>query len=72
MTRMSTKTISLSAEAYELLRNERRGTRESFSTVVRRLVRERPAFTAGELEIAMREFEGRGAGPRRAKRRAAA
>ena len=69
---MSTKTISIEADAYELLQRERRGARESFSQIVRRLVRERPAFTAGELEEAMREFEGKGAGPRRVKRRAAA
>lgn len=69
---MSTKTVSLDVDAYELLRRERRGARESFSQVVRRLVRERPALTAGELEDAMKEFEGKGAGPRRPKRRAAA
>ena len=69
---MSTKTICIAEDAYELLRSERRSSRESFSQVVRRLVSERPAETAGELEEAMRAFEGKGAGPRRAKRRAAA
>ena len=69
---MSTKTVSLEVDAYELLRRERRGARESFSQIVRRLVRERPALTAGELEDAMKELEGKGAGPRRSKRRAAA
>jgi predicted CopG family antitoxin len=69
---MSTKTISIAPDAYELLRRERRSSRESFSQVVRRLVSERPAETAGELEEAMKAFEGKGAGPRRTKRRAAA
>lgn len=53
---MSTKTISIEADAYELLRRERRGARESFSQVVRRLVQERPALTAGELLEALKPF----------------
>jgi predicted CopG family antitoxin len=69
---MDTKTISIEADAYELLRGVRRSSRESISQVVRRLVAERPAQTAGELEEMMKGFEGKGAGPRRAKRRAAA
>ena len=70
--RMDTKTISIEADAYKLLRGVRRSSRESISQVVRRLVAERHAQTAGELEEMMKAFEGKGAGPRRAKRRAAA
>jgi predicted CopG family antitoxin len=68
---MSTKTISLETDAYQLLKREKQ-PRESFSQAVRRIVRERPALTAGELEEAMKIFEGHGAGPKRAKRRAVA
>ena len=70
--RMETKTIVIDAGTYELLRSKRRGPRENFSKVIRRLVQECPALTAGELEEAMKPFEGKGAGPRRVKRRAAA
>ena len=71
-TRMATKTISIELDAYELLVREKRDTRESFSRVIRRLFAERPALTAGELVEAMTSFEGRGAGPRRRARHAAA
>jgi hypothetical protein len=60
---MATKTISIELDAYNLLAKEKRA-RESFSQVVRRLVNERPALTAGELEEALKPFEGVGAGPR--------
>lgn len=63
---MATKTISIEVDAYELLKNEKRGERESFSQVVRRLTSERPALTAGELEEAMKPFIGKGAGKKRA------
>jgi predicted CopG family antitoxin len=69
---MATKTISLETDAYDLLKNEKRNERESFSQVVRRLFAERPVLTAGELLEAMKPFEGRGAGKRRAGRHAAA
>ena len=68
---MSTKTISLETDAYQLLKREKQ-PKESFSQAVRRIIRDRPALTAGELEEAMKAFEGYGAGPRRKKRRAAA
>jgi hypothetical protein len=67
---MPSKTISLETDAYRLLRREKR-RRESFSQVVRRLVNERPALTAGELLEALKPFEGVGAGRKR-KRHAAA
>ena len=51
---------------------EKRTPSESFSQVVRRLVVDRPALTAGELEEAMKPFLGKGAGPKRIRRRAAA
>jgi predicted CopG family antitoxin len=69
---MATKTISLETDAYDLLKNEKRDERESFSQVVRRLFAERPVLTAGELLEAMKSFEGRGAGKRRTGRHAAA
>ncbi len=65
---MNTKKISIAADAYELLRRERRTAGESFSQVVRRLVQERPALTAGELIEAMKPFEGIGAGRKRRRR----
>ena len=68
---MSTKTISLETDAYALLKKEKQA-KESFSQVVRRIIRDRPALTAGELEAAMKAFEGYGAGPKRKRRRAVA
>lgn len=62
---MPTKTISLESDAYELLKKEKRGDRESFSQVVRRLTTEKPALTAGELLEALKPFEGKGAGRKR-------
>jgi len=58
---MGTKTITIERDAYELLAKEKRG-RETLSQVVRRLITERPATTAEELEEAMRPFLGIGAG----------
>jgi len=69
---MPTKTISIEVDAYDLLKMEKRTPSESFSQVVRRLVADRPALTAGELEEAMKPFLGKGAGPKRVRRRAAA
>jgi predicted CopG family antitoxin len=69
---MATKTISIETDVYELLVRERRDPKESFSRVIRRLFAERPAFTAGELLDALKEFEGKGAGPRRGRPRHAA
>jgi predicted CopG family antitoxin len=69
---MATKTISLETDAYELLRSEKLGERESFSQVVRRLFAERPVLTAGELLEALKPLEGKGAGKRRTGRHAAA
>jgi predicted CopG family antitoxin len=67
---MPSKTISLEIDAYKLLRREKNGG-ESFSQVVRRLVNERPARTAGELLSALEPLEGQGAGRKRRRRAAA-
>src|SRR5438552_2707308 len=69
---MATKTISIEIDAYELLVREKRDPKESFSRVIRRVLSERPALTAGDLLEAMKAFEGRGAGPRRRRDRNAA
>jgi predicted CopG family antitoxin len=69
---MATKTISIEIDAYDLLVRERKDPKESFSRVIRRVLSERPALTAGDLLDAMRAFEGRGAGPRRRRSRDAA
>ena len=69
---MATKTISIEIDAYELLVRERKDPKESFSRVIRRVLSERPALTAGDLLDAMKAFEGRGAGPRRPRSRDAA
>jgi predicted CopG family antitoxin len=69
---MATKTISIEIDAYELLVRERKDPKESFSRVIRRVLSERPAMTAGDLLDAMKAFEGRGAGPRRRRSRDAA
>jgi hypothetical protein len=45
---------------------------QAFARVIRRLLLERPALTAGDLLNAMKAFEGRGAGPRRRRSRDAA
>ena len=50
---MATKTISIEIDAYELLVRERRDPKESFSRVIRRVLSERPALTAGDLLAAM-------------------
>jgi len=60
---MTTKTITIERDAYEMLARKRRG-RETISQVVRRLVTDSPALTAGELLEALKPFEGIGAGPR--------
>ena len=60
---MATKTISLEIDAYNILANDKR-ERESFSQVVRRMARERPALTTDELIEAMKPFRGMGAGPK--------
>ena len=70
--RMATKTISIEIDAYELLVRERRDPKESFSRVIRRVLSERPALTAGDLLAAMEAFQGKGAGPRRRRDRNAA
>ena len=67
---MATKTISIEVDVYNTL-NREKGPRESFSQVIRRVMSERPAETLGELELALKQFEGIGAGKKR-KRRAAA
>jgi predicted CopG family antitoxin len=69
---MATKTISIEIDAYDLLVRERKDPKESFSRVIRRVLSERPALTAGDLLDAMKAFEGRGAGPRRRRSRDAA
>jgi predicted CopG family antitoxin len=65
---MATKTISIEIDAYELLVREKRDPKESFSRVIRRVLTERPALTAGDLLAAMQAFEGKGAGARRGRR----
>jgi hypothetical protein len=50
----------------------KRDPKESFSRVIRRVLSERPALTAGDLLAAMQAFEGKGAGPRRRRDRNAA
>jgi predicted CopG family antitoxin len=69
---MATKTISIEVDAYELLVRERRDPKESFSRVIRRVLSERPALTAGDLLAAMEAFKGKGAGQRRRRHRNAA
>jgi predicted CopG family antitoxin len=69
---MATKTISIEIDAYELLVREKRDPKESFSRVIRRVLSERPALTAGDLLAATKAFEGKGAGPRRRRERNAA
>lgn len=54
---MSFKTISLSNDAYKILRKAKRSARESFSDVVRRATWDEPAKTMGEaLELLEAEF----------------
>jgi predicted CopG family antitoxin len=65
---MATKTISIEIDAYELLVRKRRDPKESFSRVIRRVLSERQALTAGNLLAAMQAFEGTGAGARRSRR----
>jgi len=67
---MATKTISLELDAYEMLSKEKQA-RESFSQVVRRVLTDRPALTAEELEEAMKPFIGIGAGRKASPRRKA-
>ena len=69
---MATKTISIEVDAYELLVRERLDPKEAFSRVIRRVLSERPALTAGDLLAAMKAFEGKGAGARRRRERNAA
>jgi hypothetical protein len=67
---VATKTISIEIDAYDLLVRE--SPKESFARVIRRVLSERPALTAGDLLDALQAFEGRGAGPRRRRSRDAA
>jgi predicted CopG family antitoxin len=54
---MSFKTISLSDEAYKILKKAKRSPRESFTEVVRRAVWDEPADTMGEaLDLLEAEF----------------
>ena len=62
--RMATKTISIETDVYSTLKKAK-SPRESFSQVIRRIMAERPAVTLGELETALKEFEGIGAGRKR-------
>lgn len=57
---MGFKTISLSEDAYRILKKAKRSPRESFTEVVRRATWEEPAETMGEaLDLLEAEF-GRG------------
>ena len=54
---MSYKTISLSDDAYKILKKAKRSSRESFTEVVRRAVWDEPADTMGEaLDLLESEF----------------
>lgn len=54
---MASKTISLSTDAYKILRRAKRSKQESFSEVVRRANWDEPAETMGEaLESLEAEF----------------
>ena len=54
---MSFKTISLSEDAYKILKKAKRSPRESFTEVVRRASWDEPAETMGEaLELLEAEF----------------
>ena len=71
---MATKTISVDMEAYKILRHERKGSRDSFSQVIRRLYAAQPARTFCEfIEHHESELLGRGfGGPRRRAKTTAA
>ncbi len=54
---MGFKTISLSDDAYKILKKAKRSSRESFTEVVRRAVWDEPADTMGEaLDLLESEF----------------
>jgi predicted CopG family antitoxin len=54
---MSFKTISLSEDAYRILKKAKRSPRESFTEVVRRATWDEPADTMGEaLDLLEAEF----------------
>jgi predicted CopG family antitoxin len=54
---MSFKTISLSEDAYKILKKAKRSRRESFTEVVRRASWDEPADTMGEaLDLLESEF----------------
>ena len=56
---MSFKTISLSEDAYRILKKAKRSQRESFTEVVRRATWDEPAETMGEaLDLLEAEFGG--------------
>jgi predicted CopG family antitoxin len=46
---MADKTISIDAEAWRILRKARRGPREPYSAVIRRLAAKHPATTLAEV-----------------------
>ena len=69
---MATKTISIETDVYDMLVAARNEPGESFSRVIRRLFAERPAITGEELLEAMKPFRGKGAGPKRKSKHAAA
>lgn len=71
-TRMATKTISIELDVYEMLVHERNEPGESFSRVIRRLFKERPAITGDDLLKAVEPFYGKGAGPKRKQKDAVA
>ena len=60
---MATKTISIDMEAFRILRRERKGRRDSYSQVIRRLYAAQPARTVDEfLKFHVPALEGRGFG----------
>lgn len=60
---MATKTIRIDLEAFQILRRERKGNRDSYSQVIRRLYAAQPARTADDfLKLHVPVLEGRGFG----------
>lgn len=57
---MSSKTISLSEDAYKILKRAKRSTRESFTEVVRRATWDEPAETMGEALVLLESEFGNG------------
>ncbi len=57
---MGFKTISLSEDAYKILKRAKRSSRESFTEVVRRASWDEPAETMGEALVSLEAEFGNG------------